>query len=360
MQIGGGAAFSFDDGRDRPTGATPRLLRKRLLSLDSASVAGNTPPKVAVVGTRFVDFGVEQEILGEVQIVAGPGRTRDEVLAVAKGADVVLAGAAPRFDAETLHGLDCRGIVRLGVGVDSVDLEAARRRGIWVSYVPDYGTEAVALHALTLALAALRRLPMVDRLLRRGEWGFGDFRPLRLPASLTFALIGYGRIGRRVAAMALGVGFGRVVASDPLVTEPGPGVKMVTFDEALEQGDVISLHAPPPAAGYLVGEGELARMRPGSVLVNTARGALIDTASLVAGLAGGRPAVAALDVFESEPVDPDLFGAVADSVILTPHMAWYTEETELELRRQGAAEARRILDGQPLLHPVVTPSEEPS
>ena len=313
-----------------------------------------------MVGTRFADFGVEQEVLGEVEIVAGPGRTRDEVLAVARGADVVLAGAAPRFDAETLSGLDCRGIVRLGVGVDSVDLAAARRRGMWVSYVPDYGTEAVALHALTLALAALRRLPMVERRLRRGEWGFGDFRPLKLPASLTLALVGSGRIGRRVAALGRGVGFGRVVAFDPFVTEPGPGVELVSFDEALEQGDVVSLHAPPPAAGYLMGASELARMRPGSVLVNTARGALVDTAALVAGLAGGRPAVAALDVFESEPVDPDLFGAVADAVILTPHMAWYTEETELELRRQGAAEARRIIDGQPPLHPVVTPTEEAS
>lgn len=323
-------------------------------------MAANFPPKVAVVGTRFVDFDVEREILGDVEIVAGPGRSREEVLEVAAGADVVLAGAAPRFDAETLSRLGCRGIVRLGVGVDSVDLEAARRNGLWVSYVPDYGTEAVALHALTLALASLRRLPMAERRLRRGEWGFGEFRPLFLPSSLTFAVVGLGRIGRRVAELATGAGFGTVVAADPFVATTGTEVELVSFDAALERGDVVSLHAPPPVTGYLVGKPELARMRTGAVLVNTARGALVDTAALVEALASGRPAVAALDVFEAEPVDPAIFAAVPDSVILTPHMAWYTEETELELRRQGAAEARRIIDCKPPLHPVVTPPEEPS
>lgn len=315
-------------------------------------------PKVAVLGTRFDDFDVERDVLGEVDVVSGPGRDRSEVLEVATGADVILAGAAPRFDAETLRELGCPAIVRLGVGVDTVDLDAARQLGMWVSYVPDYGTEAVALHAVTLILSAVRRLPMADRHIRTGSWGFGHLRPLHLPASLMVGVVGYGRIGRRVAAMLGGVGFERFLICDPLVEEVAEGT-VYGLEELLSRADVVTLHAPPPAAGHLLGAGALSSMRPGSVLVNTARGALVDTTALVAALGSGRPAVAALDVFENEPPDASLFEPVADRLILTPHMSWYTEETELELRRQGAAEARRILNGDTPLHPVVSPREAP-
>lgn len=319
-------------------------------------------PILAVLGTRFEDFDVELSVLGDVEIVSGPGGSRDDVVAVAGGADVVLAGAAPRFDADTLDLLDVRGIVRLGVGVDSIDLDAARRRGMWISYVPDYGTEAVALHAISMALAGLRRIPMGDRRVRSGGWGFGDLRPLHLPSSLVFGVVGYGRIGRRVAEMAVGLGFGSVVAADPMLsTLEEDGVDLVTLDQLLAGADVVSLHAPPPADGPLLGPARLEAMKPGSILVNTARGALVDTAALVAALQRGAPSVAALDVYLPEPPDPTVFEPVGDAVILTPHMAWYTEETELELRRQGAAEARRIIHGEAPLHPVVTPEhhEEP-
>jgi D-3-phosphoglycerate dehydrogenase / 2-oxoglutarate reductase len=310
-----------------------------------------------VLGTRFVDFDVERSVVGDVEIVSGPGRSSDEVVEVAAGADVILAGAAPRFDASTLARLACRGIVRLGVGVDTVDLDAARSRGMWISYVPDYGTEAVALHTVSLILSALRRIPMADRRLRQGAWGFGDFRPLHLPSALTLGLVGYGRIGRRVGELAGGLGFGSIIATDPMLSElDGPGVELASMDRVLGEADVISLHAPPPPDGFLIGAPELASMKPASILVNTARGALIDTAALVTALKAGTPAVAALDVYHPEPPDVSLFESVADSVVLTPHMAWYTEETELELRRQGAAEARRILEGEPPLNPIVTPT----
>jgi len=323
-------------------------------------------PILAILGTRFVDFDVERRVVGDVEIVSGPGRDRTEVLEVAGRADVILAGAAPRFDAETLGSLECRGIVRLGVGVDTVDFDAARRQGIWVSYVPDYGTESVALHAVTLALAAVRRLPMAERHLLAGGWGFAHLRPLHLPRALTVGVVGFGRIGRRTAQMLAGVGFERFLVADPEVSEEelaGSGLdaaaRLTSVGEVLAGSDLVTLHAPPPTHGPLLGGDELSTMRAGSLLVNTARGALIDTDALVAALARGRPAVAALDVFEPEPVDASVFASVADQVILTPHMSWYTEETELELRRQGAAEARRILDGERPLHPVVTPEEEP-
>jgi D-3-phosphoglycerate dehydrogenase len=319
---------------------------------------------VAILGTRFDDFDVEREVLGDVELTSGPGHSRAGILEVAAGADVILAGAASVFDAGTLEALGCRAIVRLGVGVDGVDLDTARSLGMWVANVPDYGTDAVALHTVTLVLASIRRLTLADRRLREGSWGVADLRPLHLPASLTVGVAGLGRIGRRVALMLRGVGFERFLVADPVI-EPTDlrhalgeaDARLVELPELLCGADVVTLHAPPPAHGHLLGEEQLGMMRVGSILVNTARGALVDTVALVSALAEGRPAMAALDVFEREPPDVTVFEPVSDRVILTPHMSWYTEESELALRRQAAAEARRILDSQAPLHPVVTPAE---
>ncbi len=321
----------------------------------------NRRPKVAIVGTRFSDFDLEREMLGDVELTFGPGRSKAEILDVAESADVILAGAAPVFDADTLAALKCRAIVRLGVGVDTVDLDSARALGMWVVSVPDYGTDAVALHTVTLVLACLRRLTQADRQMRDGSWGVAGLRPLHLPSSLVAGIVGFGRIGRRVAQMLHGLGFERFLVADPLPTARngaagGLDVHLVELPELLGGADVVSLHAPPEARGHLLGAEELRLMREGSVLVNTARGALVDTVALVGGLAQGRPAMAALDVFEQEPPDVTMFEGVIDRVILTPHMSWYTEESELALRRQGAAEAFRLLHSQPPLHPVVTPA----
>ena len=318
---------------------------------------------MAIVGTRFADFDIEREVLGDVELLSGPGGSSAEILDVATGTDVILAGASPVFDAATLEALGCRAIVRLGVGVDGVDLDTARALGMWVANVPDYGTEAVALHTVTLVLACLRRLTQADRQLREGSWGVAGLRPLKLPSSLTVGVVGLGRIGRRVAVMLKGVGFERFLVVEPAI-EPTDlnevlgevDARLVDLPELLAGADVVTLHAPPEARGHLLGADRLRMMRDGSILVNTARGALVDTEALVAALVQDRPAMAALDVFEREPPDLTVFERVSDRVILTPHMAWYTEESQLALRRQAAAEARRILDSQPPLHPVVTPA----
>jgi D-3-phosphoglycerate dehydrogenase / 2-oxoglutarate reductase len=317
---------------------------------------------VAVIGTRFHDFEVERQVLGEVELSSGPGGSPTEILEVAADADVILAGAAPVFDAETLESLGCRGIVRLGVGVDGVDLEKARSLGMWVANVPDYGTESVALHTVTLVLSSLRRLTLADRLLRDGSWGVAHLRPLHLPSSLTLGVVGFGRIGRRVAAMLGGMGFERLLVTDPFLDAatlegvlPGVDQTLVELPDLLAGADVVTLHAPPPSHGHLLGADQLGIMREGAILVNTARGALVDSDALVSALAAGRPGFAALDVFEREPPDVSMFQSVADKMILTPHMSWYTEESELSLRRQAAEEARLILDSKPPLNAVVSP-----
>jgi D-3-phosphoglycerate dehydrogenase / 2-oxoglutarate reductase len=318
---------------------------------------------VAILGTRFRDFDIERELLPGAEIVSGPGGSRAEIVDVAGGAALILAGAAPRFDRQTLEEVGARAIVRLGVGFDSVDLDAARSLGMTVAYVPDYGTETVALHTVSLVLASIRRIKLADQRTRDGEWGVDPLRPLRLPSSLTAGIVGFGRIGRRVGSMLAGLGFRRFLVTDPMVEQSDVGAAMpeamaelVSLDELLAGSDVVMLHAPTPEeGGYLIGARELSSMKEGSALINTARGALVDTAALVRALGAGRPGVAALDVYETEPPDPTVFEPVADRILLTPHMSWYTEETEEELRRKAAAEARRILSGEPPLHPLVTP-----
>ncbi len=313
---------------------------------------------VAVLGARWPDLSVERSILepGGAELRRGTGATADEIAAVAGDADVVLVGPRPRLDAAMLERLRCRGVVRYGVGVDNVDLATAGRLGKWVAYVPDYGTEAVALHALTLVLAGIRRLVAADAAVRSGAWGFDDLRPLLLPSSTTAGIVGLGRIGRRVAGLLLAVGFQRVIGHDPVASATDLGVTDGPLDEVLARSDVVSLHAPLEAGPPLLGAAELGLMRPGSVLVNTARGGLVDAAALAAGLAAGRPAVAALDVFPEEPPDLAAFDGVLDRMILTPHMAWYTEETELALREGAAREALRLLRAERPLHPVVVPA----
>ena len=317
--------------------------------------------RVAIIGARWRDAIVEAGVLGvaEAEIARDPGASSEAIIATAEGADVILAGPRPRFDAETLDRLSCRGIVRYGVGFENVDVAAAQRRGITVAYVPDYGTDAVALHAVSLALAALRRIPQLDRSVKSGSWDFGQARPLHLPAALTAGIIGFGRIGRAAAILLKNVGFARTIVFDEYVDAAADGFEAASLVELLTQSDVVSLHAPGAADGTpLIGPDQIALMRPGSVIVNTARGALVDTAALVAGLGEGRPAVAALDVFKPEPPDLEMFAGVLDRVILTPHMAWYTEETELALRTKTAEEAKRIHNGEKPNNPVPTPGEE--
>lgn len=312
----------------------------------------------AILGTRYTDLDIEKEVLGPlgVEFRVSDGGDPDEIVAACDGADIVLAGSRPQFNAAVIERLDSvMGIVRYGIGVDSVDLDAARAKGLWVARVSDYGTEAVAFHAVTMAVAAFRRLTQADRHVRDGQWGFVQLRPLHLPSASTAGVIGYGRIGRMAARQFRGLGF-EVFAHDPYVDTPEEGVTLVDdLGSLLERCDVVSLHLPGGDA--LIGAAELGRMREGSVLVNTARGSLIDQAALIEALRAGRPEVACLDVYESEPVDVSAFADVLDHVVFTPHMAWYSEESEVDMRHKTALEAARLLRGETPVDVVVDPTQ---
>ena len=319
---------------------------------------------VAILGTRYSDFSIEREVLDPLGVSLRIGRGVDgfSIVQESGNAEVILAGSGPRFDKATLAALSamsCRAVVRYGVGTESIDLDAARRLGMWVARVSDYGTEAVATHAVAMAMAGVRRLREADLRIRSRDWGFAPLRPLHLPSAMTVGVLGAGRIGRHAASQFAGLGF-RVNVHDvvPPVHEI-PRATFVPFDELISTSDVLSLHVPgSPEAAPIIDEGVISRLKRGCVLVNTARGTLVDQEALARGLEVGRPGYAALDVFTSEPPDLTVFAGVEERLLFSPHMAWYTEESEHDLRVKAALEVRRLLTGEPPQDVVVAPSEE--
>ena len=296
----------------------------------------------------------------EVELRRLQCRTPEEVAAQAGDADVLINQYVP-ITAEALEALPrCRLVVRYGVGVDNVDVEAAARRGVWVANVPDYGRDEVADHTLALALAVLRGVVVLDRSVRDGVWDLEAARPLHRLATLTYGVVGCGAIGRAVARRAAGLGM-RVLGYDIPQVRSGPPIERVPLEGLLEAADVVSLHAAlTPESHHLIGAPALGRMRPTAFLVNTARGGLVDAAALLAALDAGALAGAALDVLEGEP--PDELGwrlARHPRVVATPHAAWYSEEAFHTLKTEVAREALRVLEGGRPRSPVNQPAAPP-
>jgi len=255
----------------------------------------------------------------------------------------VIAGVEP-YDRGVLEALPrLRCISRVGVGVDSIDLAAARERGVAVVNTPEPPTAAVAELALAMMLALCRNLPRQCREAAAGRW-------TRLEAHLLGArrvgIIGLGRIGRRVATLVRGFG-SEVWATDPMVDHgwcAANGVRPASLQQVLEGCDIISIHAAKSAgAALLLGAPEIARMRPGSILVNLGRGEMIDEAALYEALTSGQLAGAGLDVFKQEPYAGPL--ATLDNVVLTPHSATLAVETRSEMEREAVRNLLGVLDG---------------
>ncbi|HCD4610696.1 TPA: C-terminal binding protein, partial [Escherichia coli] len=247
----------------------------------------------------------------------------------------------------------CRVIVRYGVGVDNIDSQAAKEKGIYVANVPDYGSEDVAEHALALLLAATRRIATRNRDVRDGQWGIGQREPMFRLAGKILGVVGFGRISRCFVQKASGFGFKRILVVDPLLTDEQAsqaGVTRVNLDTLCREADFISLHAPlTPDTHHLIGEAELAKMKPSAVLVNTSRGGLIDEQALINALLQKRIFAAGLDVFESEPLSAKSPLLQMDNTLCTDHTAWFTEESVVELQSKAAHEVRRAFEGE---HPL--------
>jgi D-3-phosphoglycerate dehydrogenase / 2-oxoglutarate reductase len=276
------------------------------------------------------------------------GHEPDDVIAAAQGADAVFVYYA-RFPRETITQLDgVRVLARCGTGYDNIDVAAARERGIQVVYVPDYGIDDVADHALALMLACARKITLSDRRVRAGEWpAYAELGPMFRLHGRTLGLFGYGRIGRRLGEKGTALGM-RVLAHDPYVTEA-----TASRDDLFTGSDVVSIHVPLLLdTRHAVGAAELAAMKRSAILVNTSRGAVVDTVALAAALRDGRLAGAGIDVFEEAPLPSDHPLRDCETAVLTPHAAAYTEEALAEVRKRPLADALRILRGESPCHPV--------
>lgn len=317
---------------------------------------------MVVTDHAFVDTDHEERVaaaLGaelSVYRCAEPAETTEAV----RGAAAVLVNFAP-IGAEQLAVMaPAATVVRYGVGVDNVDLAAAARAGVAVANVPDYGVATVADHAASLLLALLRRIPLWDAGIRREGW----VRPGAagaVPAfdRTTVGLLGAGRIACSLADRLAPFGF-RVLAHDPFAEAEQVrrhGIELADLDAVLSQADALSLHLPAtPATVGMIDADLLARLRPGCVLVNTSRGALVDETAVAAALAAGQLGGAGLDVFNPEPIAADSPLRDQANVLLTPHAAFYSESSLQALQRLAAEEAGRALRGEPLRCPVPLPA----
>jgi len=295
--------------------------------------------RIVITECDHDSFVAEHEVTDPVgvELKLTQSRTADELVANAQGADAILVQYS-QITAEVMDALPTlRAIGRYGVGVDSVDVAAATARGIAVCNVPDYGTEAVSDHAIGMALAVARGIPRLDRGVRAGSFDLAAVRPLYQTGGRVFGIIGMGLIGTATARKATGLGY-QVIGYD-VEAESGAatfhGFASVGLDELLETSQVVSLHTPlTEETRGMIGSAELARMRSDAILVNTSRGGVVVTDALVEALETESISGAAIDVHESEPLPADHPLTTFDSVVLTPHLAWYTEESYGELKRR--------------------------
>ena len=312
--------------------------------------------KVAITDWTFPDLEIEERILRNAgcEVAARQCKTETELTVLVADADAVITQFA-RINAAVIDAMDkARAIVRYGIGVDNVDLEAARIRGIAVSNIPDYCIDEVADHTLAFILGLTRQVVAHTEDLRTGNWRLAVPVPeMKTLRDLTVGVIGFGRIGREVVRRLLPFKCyvrihdprypplgRRALVHDPAVPSAGDltaGAPAVTFEEVLAASDIVTLHCPStPATHRMINASTIEKMKPGALLINVARGDLVDTDALVTALNNKRIAAAALDVFDPEPLPADHVLRKLTNVIITPHIA-STSPMAVEKLREGAA-----------------------
>jgi len=300
--------------------------------------------RAKVVLTDYVwdSLEVEERALeGLADLVALRAKTPDEFLDEAKDCDALLNTYAGPITAQVMARMPkCKIIARYGIGVDTIDVDAATAAGIIVTNNPTYCIEEVAEHTMALLLACARKVPFYDRLVRAGRWAVPPGKPIFRLAGRTLGLVGFGRIGKQVAARAAAFGM-RTLFYDPFLETEGTDLQTL-----LRESDFVSLHPPlTPQTRKLIGDAELRQMKPTAYLINCARGPVVDTDALVRALDAGAIAGCALDTTDPEPLpDPHPLRG-RENVILQPHVAWYSEEAMRGLQAGAPSEVRRVLSG---------------
>lgn len=331
--------------------------------------------KVYVSDYDYPNLDIERSVLEPIgaEVIGLNCKTGIGLGELAKDADAILQQYA-KISRSTIEQLErCKVICRYGIGVDILDVEACYDHDIKVSNVPDYCLDEVADHSISLGLTMFRRIPEYNQFTHKGKWHWDmDGRVPKRFRSSTWALIGFGRIAQNIAKKVAALGF-NVIAYDPYVSESFMGtfsVKKATLEEVISSGDVVNVMCPhTPETDRLINEPRLRSMKPNAVLVNGARGKVVDNSALYKALTEGWIAGAALDDPEEEPAKLDNWDPnnnpifQLDNCIVTPHVAYVSEEAFQECRRIAAENAKVVLLGGEPINPVAkvkTPLSEQS
>jgi len=277
-------------------------------------------------------------------------KTEDDLIQSLQGYEAVVNQYAP-FTERVFAALpELKMIVRYGVGVNNIDLEAASRHHVAVCNVPDYGVQEVASHAFALMMALTRKIVRMDASVKAGEWEYARSIPIRRYSEMTFGVVGLGRIGTCFAEMLRPFG-GRILGYEINSRRNVPDfVERTDFETLVRESDVISLHCNLETSRNLFHLDVMRHMKPEAVLINVSRGGIVNEYDLAVALNDGLIAGAGIDVTCHEPLEPESLLPSARNIILTPHMAWYSEEASSSLKTKTAEEAARFLTGMPLVN----------
>ena len=302
----------------------------------------------------------EQQVLAEIgaEVILAESGTGEPIDRLVSQVDGILTDQYP-ITGDLINAAErCKAIARYGVGFEKVDLDAATASGIVVTNVPAYCIDEVTDHAMALLLACARKIPTFDRGVKGGNWDRNIGPPMRRIRGKTLGIIGFGRIGRLIVSKAKAFGL-EVIVFDEYISQTvveGEGATQVALPELLARSDFITIHAPLTTETHeLLGEQEFQQMKSTAYVINSARGGIINTVALHRALAEAWIAGAALDVLPEEPPNPDEPLLELENIILTPHVAFLSEESGYDLQVAAATELARVLAGQ-MPESVVNPS----
>ena len=306
--------------------------------------------KVVLIEHGYAAVTPEREIISAAggELMDGEHLPLEEVLRLCEEAEGILVRRLQMTAAiiQRLH--RCKIILRYGVGTDNVDVDAATEANIIVGHVPVYCVDEVSVQAIALLLAAVRRVVSTHQKMAEGGWDVHRDEPIYRMAGRTLGIVGFGNIGRAVAQKLAGWGL-RLLAYDPFFEKSRADAlraQFVDLETLLRESDYVSLHCPLlPETRHLIGKRALSLMKPAAILVNTARGPIVDSHALLTALDRGKLAAAGLDVFEEEPLPKDSPLRTHPRIILSDHTAWYSEESQTQLQKAAAEEVVRVCTG---------------
>lgn len=316
-------------------------------------------PTVVIAYDLSGDITIEREVLKAIDgvtIINTGNLSTPEALEAASRADALMV-TIQEVSADLIARMsNCQIISRVGTGLDAINIPAATQQRIWVTNVPDYSIDEVSTHAITLLLMLARSMnDLLQSVRQKRWWDPAHTRPVQRLKGQTLGIVAYGRIGQALAIKAKGLGLNVLVYDPHLPPERlrADGVQAVDFATLLRSSDYLSLHAPlTDSTRHMMNDEALAQMKPTAFLINTARGPLVDEAALLAAVRSGQIAGAAIDVFAVEPPPPDHPFLHEERIIVTPHAAWYSEQSKIDVRVKGAEEVVRVLKGEAPRFPV--------